>query len=189
ARPPRSCPALRRGAAAAPPPIGAQSARLFELVLGVLGRLAAQRPLVFVVEDLHWADPSTLDLVAFLLRTPPPGPVLLVVTYRSDELHRRHPLRPLLASLERVRAVGPIGLEPCDRAPVAAQLEAILGAPPDLAVADRVFERSEGNAFLVEEMLDMVRAGGDVARLPPSLRDVLLARSETLPDTVQRTLR
>ena len=151
--------------------------------------MAAQRPLMLVVEDLHWADRSTLDLVAFLLRTPPAGPVLLAVTYRSDELHRRHPLRPLLASLERVRAVERIELRPFDRPQVAAQLEGILGEPPDREMADRVFERSEGNAFLVEEMLGIVQAGADVDHLPPSLRDVLLARTETLPDAVQRTLR
>src|SRR5690349_18842109 len=82
-----------------------ETARLFELVLGVVTRLAAQRPLILVFEDLHWADRATLDLVAFLVRTLRAGPVLLVATYRTEEIHRRHPLRPLLVSLERVRAV------------------------------------------------------------------------------------
>ena len=185
----RLLPELDPVASAAPAPMGTQSARLFELVLGVLGRIAAQRPLVLVIEDLHWADRSTLDLVAFLMRTPPAGPVLLAVTYRTDELHRGHPLRPLLAELERVRAIERIELAPFDRAQVAAQLEGILGEPAERDVADRVFERSEGNAFLVEEMLGIVRAGADIELLPPSLRDVLLARTETLPDSVRRTLR
>jgi AAA ATPase-like protein len=74
--------------------------RFFELVLGVLHRLADARAVVLVVEDLHWADRSTPDLLAFLVRNLWRG-VTLLLTYRSDELHRRHPLRPFLAELER----------------------------------------------------------------------------------------
>ena len=74
---------------------------MLELVLGLLGRLSAARPVMFVIEDLHWADPSTLDLATFLVRALRAVPVLLVITYRSDELHRRHPLRPLLSGWEQ----------------------------------------------------------------------------------------
>jgi predicted ATPase len=141
---------------------GGEVSRLFELVLGVLGRVAAQRSLVLVIEDLQWADRSTLELVAFLVRTLRAVPVVLLATYRSDELHRGHPLRPLLASLERVRTVQRLELAPFTREEVAGQLEAILGEPGAPAVVDRVFERSEGNAFLVEEMLGIVQAGAAV---------------------------
>jgi predicted ATPase len=78
---------------------------LFELLLVLLERLGAERPAVLVVEDLHWADRSTRDLLAFLHRNLRHGRLLLVMTYRSDELHRRHPLRPFLAELDR--AAGP----------------------------------------------------------------------------------
>ena len=78
----------------------------------MLDRLSATRPVLFVVEDLHWADQSTLDLAAFLIRSLRGGRVLLVATYRSDELHRRHPLRPLLAGWERDRVGGPAGAAP-----------------------------------------------------------------------------
>src|SRR4051812_26408243 len=81
------------------------SARLLELVLGVIQRLAADRPLMFVIEDLHWGDRSTLDLVTLLVRALRATRVLAVVTFRSDELHRAHPLRPVLTSWERVRSV------------------------------------------------------------------------------------
>jgi predicted ATPase len=72
------------------------TAQLLDLVLGLLARLAARRPLVLVIEDLHWADDSTRDLVALLMRVLRGIRVLLVITYRSDELHRAHPLRPLV---------------------------------------------------------------------------------------------
>ena len=86
-----------------------------------------RRPLVVVVEDLHWADASSRELLGFLvgrLR----GSVLLVATYRSDELHRRHPLRPLLAEAARDERVVRLELGPLRPAEVAEQLEAIAGS-------------------------------------------------------------
>jgi predicted ATPase len=85
--------------------------RLLELILGVIQRLAADRPLMFVIEDLHWADRSTLDLVALLVRTLRATRVLAVMTFRSDELHRAHPLQSLLTGWERVRSVQRLELE------------------------------------------------------------------------------
>ncbi len=109
---------------------GLKAGQLLELVLGLLGRLSADRPVMFVIEDLHWADPSTLDLAAFLVRALRAVPVLMVITYRSDELHRRHPLRPLVSGWERVRSVDHIELRRFGRDEVAAQLAAILGGAP-----------------------------------------------------------
>src|SRR6266702_2033694 len=166
-----------------------QKAQLLELVLGVLGRLSAVRPVLLALEDVHWADGSTLDLAAFLIRSLPAGRVLLVITYRSDELNRHHPLRPLLAAWERDRSVRHVGLRRFGREEVAAQLRAILGADPAPGVADVVFGRSGGNAYLVEELAGVVRAGGDPAGLPPSLRDVLLSRVDALSAAAQRLLR
>jgi DNA-binding CsgD family transcriptional regulator len=168
---------------------GLQSGQLLELVLGLLGRLSAARPVMFVIEDLHWADPSTLDLAAFLVRALRAVPVLLVITYRSDELHRRHPLRPLLSGWERVRSVDHIELRRFGRDEVAAQLAAILGGEPVPAVAEEVFDRSGGNAYLVEEIAGVVRDGGDPGDLPPSLRDVLLSRLDAVSPAAQRLLR
>ncbi len=144
---------------------------------------------MLVVEDLHWADRSTVDLTAFLVRTLRDLPVAMVGTYRSDELHRRHPLRPLLTSLERVRMVERLELPRFTRSEVAEQLEAILAGPAEATLIDEVFERSEGNAFLVEETLGIARTGANGERLPPSLADVLLARVERMDDSVQHVLR
>ena len=138
-----------------------QKAQLLELVLGMLDRLSATRPVLFVVEDLHWADQSTLDLAAFLIRSLRGSRVLLVATYRSDELHRRHPLRPLLAGWERVRSVDRLELPRFDRGEVSAQLAAILGDDPAPGVTDLIFDRSGGNAYLVEELAGTVKEDGE----------------------------
>ena len=186
----RCCRTSTPTARSAAPPLGeGGTARLLELVLGVIERLAADRPLMFVIEDLHWADRSTLDLVALLVRALHADRVLVVVSFRSDELHRSHPLRPLVTGWERVRAVQRIELDRLGRADVAQQLEAILGAPPSARLVDQVHERSEGNAFLVEEILGAVQGGADPDQLPLSLRDVLLARVERLDPSTQRLLR
>jgi DNA-binding CsgD family transcriptional regulator/tetratricopeptide (TPR) repeat protein len=168
---------------------GVAAAALLEHVLGLITRLAAQRPLLLVVEDLHWADRSTRDLMAFLAQTLRELGVLLLLTYRSDELHRRHPLRPLVAGWERLRTVERFELHRFSRAEVAAQLRAIRDTPPTTQFIDVVFERSQGNAFLVEEILAAVDRGADPGDLPPSLRDVLLTRTETLSEAAQQVLR
>ena len=101
--------------------------------------------------------------------------VLLAATYRSDELHRRHPLRPLLSGWERMRTVDRLDLVRFERDEVATQLAAILAAEPGPGLVDLVYDRSGGNAYLVEELAGVVRRGGDPANLPPSLVDVLLS--------------
>src|SRR5262244_280445 len=99
----RLLPGLGGGGAAAPAAAVASAAqgRLFELLLGVIERLAAGAPLLWVMEDLHWADRSTRDLLAFLAAALRSGAVMLVLTFRSDELYRAHPLRRLLGELGR----------------------------------------------------------------------------------------
>ncbi|MDQ1540357.1 MAG: hypothetical protein QOH29_1083, partial [Actinomycetota bacterium] len=168
---------------------GGRTAQLLELVLGLVGRLSVERPLMMVLEDLHWADQSTLELVAFLVRVLRGERVLLVATYRSDELHRRHPLLPLVAGWDRVRSVDRVELRRFDRSEVAAQLEAILADSARGDLVDTVFDRSGGNAFLVEELVGVVRDGGDPADLPASLRHVLLTRMDSLGETAQRLVR
>jgi ATP/maltotriose-dependent transcriptional regulator MalT len=165
------------------------SAQLFELLLGVLVRLAAAGPVLVVVEDLHWADQSTLDFVAFLARALAEVPITVLVTYRSDEMYRGHPLRALLATWERSRQVLRVELGRFTAAEVREQLTAILGSGPDETLFRQVVDRSEGNAFLVEEVLGVVQAGADPDSLPPSLRDVLLTRVEQLSDPARQVLR
>ncbi|HEY7607542.1 MAG TPA: AAA family ATPase, partial [Actinomycetes bacterium] len=170
----RLLPAL--GAPEAGPAGQAAQARLFELLLGSLGRLAEQGPLVLVVEDLHWADRSTRQLLAFLVRNLRRERLLLVVTYRNDEPGQQR-LGPYLAELDRSGRVERIDLARLDHAQTEAQLVGILGAVPAVDLLDGVFARSEGNPFFTEELLAVVRAGS--AELPATLRDLLHGRVQT----------
>jgi ATP/maltotriose-dependent transcriptional regulator MalT len=161
--------------------------RLFEALLALLDRLGAEAPVVLVLEDLHWADPSTRAFVAFLAHSLGSERVLVVATYRLDELHRRHPLRPLLAEIERDPDVHRIMLSPLSRDELARALEDILGDAPAADLVDRLYARSEGNPLFMEELL---AAGVDGrGALPVTLRDALMVRIEQLSDAAQEVLR
>ncbi|MET9494898.1 AAA family ATPase [Streptomyces sp. NPDC006552] len=164
------------------------TARLFELTARLLERVAADHTLVVVLEDLHWADASTRHLLAYLFRTLRSGRLGVVATYRADDVHRRHPLRPLLAELDRLRTVTRIELGRLSRSEVARQVAGIMAAEPDRALVDDIYRRSDGNAFFVEE-LAVSAAEGCATGLTDSLRDVLLVRVESLPESAQRVAR
>ena len=132
--------------------------RLFELLLGVVQRLATGAPLLWIMEDLHWADRSTRDLLAYLATYLRSGRVLLVGTFRSDELHRRHPLRRLLGELARNRRARRLELARFTRAELTQQLAGLLGDAPPTRLVDDIYARSEGNPFFAEEL---VLAGED----------------------------
>lgn len=163
-------------------------ARLFELTARLLERIAADRTVVLALEDLHWSDASTRHLLAYLLRTLRTGRLVVLATYRSDDIHRRHPLRPLLAELDRLRTVHRLELARFNREEVGRQIAGILAAEPDPAQVDEIFERSDGNAFFVEE-LAVAAAEGCCTGLTDSLRDLLLVRVEALPESAQRVVR
>ncbi|MFF3083608.1 AAA family ATPase [Streptomyces nojiriensis] len=164
------------------------TARLFELTARMLERLAADRTVVLVLEDLHWADASTRHLLSYLFRTLVSGRLVIVATYRADDVHRRHPLRPLLAELDRLRTVQRIELSRFNRAEVRRQLAGILAAQPDEDFVDSVFDRSDGNAFFVEELVAS-KENGCRTGLTESLRDLLLVRVEVLPDETEGLVR
>ncbi|MFB4318965.1 AAA family ATPase [Actinomadura sp. 21ATH] len=163
---------------------GQERARLFELVLILLERLADEGPVVLVIEDAHWADRSTRDLLAFLIRNVDTAPLLIVVTYRTDELHRTHPLRPLLAELSRVDRVRRLELARLSRADVARLVTGLQGGEPAARTVEGIYARSEGNPLFVEFLLE-----GDCDELPESLRDLLLAGVQRLPEETQDVLR
>jgi len=167
---------------------GSARARLFELLLRLLGQLGAAEPVLLVVEDLHWADRSTLDLLTFLVRNVREERLLVVATYRTDEVRERHALRVVLAELERSRKVESIELARFERDELGALLDGILGAPPPADVLESVLELSQGNAFFAEELV-AAGIGERTSRLPPKLRDVVMARIETLSEDAQDTLR
>ena len=137
-------------AQAAAPGGGLEQLQLFDGVLTLLQRLSELAPLLLVVEDLHWADRSTRDLLAFLVRALRTGRVALVASYRSDELHRRHPLRPLLAELVRVPDLVRVDLAPFSRTELTEHLRSLAGAQVPTDAVDRILARSEGNAFFAE---------------------------------------
>ncbi|MEV0476667.1 ATP-binding protein, partial [Streptomyces prunicolor] len=163
-------------------------ARLFELTARLLERVAADRTVIVALEDLHWADASTRHLLAYLFRTLRTGRLLVLATYRADDIHRRHPLRPLLAELDRLRTVRRIELGRFNRQEVGRQIAGIRAAEPDAAQVDEIFERSDGNAFFVEE-LAVAAHDGCRSNLTDSLRDLLLVRVESLPESAQRVAR
>lgn len=164
-------------------------ARLFELTVRLLERISADRVVVLVLEDLHWADASTRHLLAYLFRTLGSGRLMVVGTYRADDIHRRHPLRPLLAELDRLRTVTRVELARFSHDEVGRQLAGILAETPDAALVDEIFDRSDGNAFFVEELARSLECCGDSSGLTESLRDLLLVRVEALPEHAQRIAR
>lgn len=170
------------------PSDGVDQLQVFDAVRALLIRRSQRSPVALVLEDLHWADRATRDLVAFLARTLWSGRVTLVASYRSDELHRRHPLRPLLAELVRLPGVERLELAPFSRAELAEQLVAIAGAPLPPDRAARIHERSEGNPFYAEQLLAAGAGRAEVA-LPPTLLEVLLTRVQALPKPAQQLLR
>ena len=165
----------------------ASQLRLFEALLGLVGRLAAEGPLVIILEDVHWADASTRDLLVFLAHNLREVGIVVAATFRTDDLHRQHPLRPVLGQLLRGAAVERVDLEPFGRDEVALLVEEVLGDPPGPELLDLVFDRSQGNAFFAEELAGAAGMDGD--RLPDSLREVLLVALDGLPEEVVELLR
>ncbi len=161
--------------------------RLFEHILLLLERHAASAPVLLIVEDAHWADRSTIDVLRFLIRNVRDVPVLLLVTFRSDELHRRHPLMPFLAEQERAGRALRLELPRFERDEVAAQLAGILGEQPGPRLVESILSRSQGNAFYAEELL--AAAPGSTGRIPATIRDVLLARVFDLTEATQAIVR
>src|SRR4051794_22950230 len=178
----------RRGLGGAPPRDRRDAqARVFEALLAVLDRLAREAPVLLVIEDLHWADASTRAFLRFLAAALADEAMLVVATYRPDELHRRHPLRPLLAELERSQRALRVELPPLARDQLAEQLADLIGRPPGEDLVDRLYARSEGNPLYTEELL----AAGPDGRgsLPASLAAALAVRIERLGPDAQEVVR
>ncbi len=161
--------------------------RLFEGMLELIDCLSESRPLVLILEDMHWADRSTRAFVSFLARSLRQERVMVLLSYRADELHRRHPLRPLLSELERLDRARRIELQPFDRDELGEALTDILGARPEALLLERLYARSEGNPLYTEELLAAGLDGRGAT--PQSLRDAFLVRIERLGPDAQRMAR
>src|SRR4051812_877742 len=160
---------------------------LFEAVHALLEAAAAKAPLLLVIEDTHWADQSTRDMLSFLFSRQFVGPVAIVASYRSDDLHRRHPLRRQVAEWTRLRGVSRVGLSPLPEDAVRALIaELVPGGLPEKELSD-IIDRAEGNAFFVEELASA--ASGPGRWVPADLADVLLVRLDRLDDTARDVVR
>jgi DNA-binding CsgD family transcriptional regulator/tetratricopeptide (TPR) repeat protein len=167
---------------------GTARARLFEEVLSVLEHLSTGSSVVLVIEDAHWADRSSRDLLTFLIGNQRAiNGLAIIVTFRSDELHRTHPLRPLLAALDRIDWVERVELPRLSRHDTSELAVRILGREPAGELADALYRRSEGNPLFVETLLC---CDGELSpALPESLRDLLIDSVRRLPEDTQEVLR
>lgn len=154
--------------------------QLFEAVVRLCESATETGPLVIVIEDLHWADESTRHLLRFLIGALTDAPVLLVATYRTDELDRRHPLRPFLAEVGRLAGVSRLEIAGLSRDEVAELLTQLLGHAPSNVVVDLVHRRSEGLPYFVAELASSASRG--CINMPDSLRDALNVRIDRLSD-------
>ncbi|MGK3203948.1 helix-turn-helix transcriptional regulator [Amycolatopsis sp. MEPSY49] len=155
--------------------------QLFDAVLGVLTEISESRPVVILLEDLHWADASTRNLLSFLLSRLRAQRLLVVGSYREEDVHRRHPLRGLLSELFRLATVERVDLHPFGAADARKFVEALADEPLSADVVADIVSRSEGNPFFAEELLATKTECND---LPAGLAEVLLSRLERLsPDT------
>jgi DNA-binding CsgD family transcriptional regulator/tetratricopeptide (TPR) repeat protein len=160
--------------------------QLFDAVLGVLSQIAEARPVVILLEDLHWADGSTRNLLSFLVSRLRAQRLLVVVSYREEDVHRRHPLRGLLVELVRLATVERIDLLPFGDADARAFVDALSEEPLSTHTVTSIVARSEGNPFFVEELL---ASSAECSDVPAGLAEVLLARLERLSPNTRRVLR
>jgi predicted ATPase/DNA-binding CsgD family transcriptional regulator len=175
---------------------------VFEAVAAAFLEMAQAGPLGVLVDDLHWSDEATLDLVRFLAEVAERSPMLLIGTYRSDAIPRTHPIRRLRAQLRRSGRLRELAVEPLTAPETGRLLERLLGGPPDPALAAAVHERTEGIPFFVEEVAAVLHEtdrlqGGDRGLqlrgevrlpLPESVRDAILVRASSLPVAVREAL-
>lgn len=160
---------------------------LFEAVHALLGAAAEEAPVLLVVEDAHWADRSTRDLLSFLFGRPFGGRVAIVASYRSDDLHRRHPLRRQVAEWSRLQGVDRVALGPLPDAAVRELVAQLAPDGLDERALGAIVDRAEGNAFFVEELTSAASGSGDW--VPADLADLLLVRLDRLGDAARRLVR
>ncbi|CUR59421.1 hypothetical protein NOCA1170230 [metagenome] len=157
---------------------------LFQAVLELLERAGAARPVLHVVEDLHWADRSTLDLLRYLATNLGNERVVLIVTYRADAVKPGGLLAGWIAEMARLPITARVAVERLDAVQTERMATEILGAPPSSELLQSVLARSAGNPLFVEHL---VRHGAQ-RDLPLTLHDLLRARIDDLPDSSRRIL-
>jgi DNA-binding CsgD family transcriptional regulator/tetratricopeptide (TPR) repeat protein len=160
--------------------------RVFEETLALLTGRAAAAPVLLVLEDVHWADRSTLDLFVFLAHNVGDQQVLLLATYRADELVSAGRMRRLADAVRHSGSALVVELGPLDEHELTTLLAAH-GAQPTKALTDAIVARSEGNPFFAEELL--AAANQEEGDVPQGLRELLLQRVSRLDNRTQGLLR
>ncbi|HEY8601107.1 MAG TPA: LuxR C-terminal-related transcriptional regulator, partial [Thermomicrobiales bacterium] len=175
---------------------------LFEVFRVAFAALAERQPLAILLDDLHWADSATLELLPALIGALGQLPLFMVAFYRSDEIPRGHPVRRLRSDLRRIGRFTELALEPLDREQTAHLVARTLGSSPDPALTAAIYDRTEGVPFFVEELVaglvlgerlhhgtaGLELGGGAELPLPESVRDAVLLRLNGLSDRVRRAL-
>ncbi|MGI9155137.1 MAG: helix-turn-helix transcriptional regulator [Marmoricola sp.] len=163
---------------------------LYDAVHALLEAAGAQCPLLLVVEDAHWADRSTRDLLSFLFARPFGSRVEIVTSYRSDDLHRRHPLRRTVSEWARIPGVERMQLAPLAAEDVRTLVHQLHPAPLHEADLSGIVRRADGNAFFVEELVGAsARPGSLPEDLPDDLAELLLVRLDELGEEAQQVVR
>ena len=189
----------RLGDVPEPPALDPDEARfrLFDSVASFLAGASRSRPLVLVLDDLHWADEPSLLLLKFVARQVSDSGLLLVGTYRDVELGRHHPLARTLAELAEIQGCRRVPLRGLDTEAVARFIEMTAGMEPPAGLAEAVHEQTEGNPFFVTEVVRLMAsegslegpaAGGWELAIPQGVREVVGRRLDRLPDEANEVL-
>jgi DNA-binding CsgD family transcriptional regulator/tetratricopeptide (TPR) repeat protein len=160
---------------------------LFAGVHAALEELSESAPLLLLIEDVHWADQSTREMLSFLFSRGFAQPVSIAASYRSDDLHRRHPLRSSAAEWMRLPRVNRVQLSPLDDASVRALILSLNPDPMAESEIGSIVERAEGNAFFTEELVGAAQYGKSA--LPGDLVNLLLIRIDQLDEPSRQTVR
>lgn len=159
---------------------------LFGAVVALLEDAALDAPLLITIEDLHWADQSTRDLLAFVLARSLSGRVSIVGSYRGEDVNRRHPLRAHLAQWSRLPSMGRMSLGPLGEDAARRLIDDLAPGRLDEPLVSSIVSRAEGNAFFIEELVASDCGG---AGLPGQLADVLLVSLDQLSDDARHVAR
>lgn len=185
-----------------PAPEGGDRATLFEAIRCVFDSIARRQPAALFLDDLQWADNTTLDLLPALASSLEGARLLILGAYRSDEIPRGHPLRRMRAELRRRGRLREIAVEPLDRNAAAALAARALGDDLTPSLAAAMYDRTQGVPFFVEELASALVASGRIGKgrggfelagsgdlpVPDTVRDAVLLRAERLSAPARQAL-
>jgi len=176
--------------------------RLFEAILSLLSTMTRGKPVVLVLDDLHWADKASLLVLRHIMSAAEESPLMIVGTYRDVEVGRGHPLTATLTDLHRSRGFTRLDLAGVDEAAVEGMIAAWAGQQPPPGLAHAIWHETEGHPFFVEEVLRHLLETGTIherhgqlsssilgtAGIPESIKSVVESRIASLGEETQRSL-